>query len=305
MIFPTPLKPNDKIVIISPAGKVKRETVEKGASLLCSRGYQVEIGSSAFAEEGVFAGTDDQRVADLQAALDDENTAAIFCARGGYGSLRTHFRLNWSNFLKKPKWLIGFSDITVFHAFLSGKAIASVHGVMPAFFERDSLPTTSFEKLMEVLSGHLPTYTIAAHPLNRIGEATGTVVGGNLSIIQSLRGTPLDFSPEGKILFIEDLDEYHYHLDRMLMNLKAGGIFEQIEGLVVGYFSNMKDGDTPFGPNAAQIIREAVAGYHFPVLFNFPAGHQLPNMPLLMGGAATLKVSQTQGTLDFSIPQTS
>jgi len=279
--------------MISPAGIVRREVVERGAELLRQQGFMVQIGRHAFDEESVFSGCDAARAADMQDALDDSSVKAVFFNRGGYGCLRTHLQLDWSSFLEHPKWLVGFSDITVFHAFLSRHGIASVHGVMASWFENDGAPTDSFLRMMKLLGGKPPEYDVPPHELNRAGTASGILTGGNLSVLQSLRGTPLDIAPEGRILFIEDIGEYHYHLDRMMRNLKAGGILERISGLIVGYFTGMKDGGTPFARTSYEIINEVVAPYQYPVAFGFPAGHELPNHPLLMGGKITLHVSAT------------
>jgi muramoyltetrapeptide carboxypeptidase len=294
MKFPPYLMPGDKVAIVSPSGKINREIAERGAEILRQLGYLVRIGTHAFEEEGVFAGSDQLRAADMQQALDDKSVKAIFFSRGGYGSIRTHQHLNWSSFFKKPKWLIGFSDITVFHAFLSKHQIASMHGVMTAWFEKDGMLTESFAEMVELLKGKIPQYTLQPNALNKNGVASGILTGGNLSIIQSLRGTPLDISPKGKILFIEDIDEYHYHLDRMMLNLKTGGILAKISGLIVGYFTAITDRETPFGKTSAEIISEAVSAYHYPVCFGFPAGHELPNSPLIMGSRILLDVSNKE-----------
>jgi muramoyltetrapeptide carboxypeptidase len=193
--------------------------------------------------------------------------------------------------------LIGFSDITVFHAYLSRHDIASVHGVMTAWFEKDGVLTESFLQLMELLKGKKPEYSVPPHRLNRIGAATGILTGGNLSIIQSLRGTPLDISPKGKILFLEDIDEHYYHLDRMIQNLKAGRILEQLSGLIVGHFTGIKDGETPFGKTVCEIINDAVANYRYPVIFGFQAGHELPNSPLILGSQISMTVSNDQAII--------
>jgi muramoyltetrapeptide carboxypeptidase len=294
MKFPSYLLPGDKVSIVSPAGKIERQIAERGAELLRQQGFRVEIGAHTFDKEGVFAGSDEARAADMQKALNDKSIKAIFFSRGGYGSLRTHTLLNWSSFFKKPKWLIGFSDITVFHAYLANHNIASVHGVMTAWFEKDAVSTSSFSEMMDLLRGKKPEYTLPPNELNRNGVISGVLTGGNLSLIQSLRGTPLDISPKGKILFIEDIDEHYYHIDRMMLNLKTGRILERISGLVVGYFTGNKDGDAPFGKTAYEIIKEAVAPYQYPVVFGFPAGHELPNYPLLMGSKITLNVSDRE-----------
>ena len=304
MKFPPYLTPGDLVSMISPAGAIDRKVVERGAELLRRLGFAVRIGRHAFDAEGVFSGPDSARAADMQDALDDPSVKAVFFNRGGYGCLRTHFQLDWSSFLKHPKWLVGFSDTTVFHAWLTRHGIASVHGVMASRFEKDGALTDSFLRLMELLGGKPPDYDIAPHGLNRTGTASGVLTGGNLSVIQSLRGTPLDIMPAGRILFIEDIGEYRYHLDRMMQNLKAGGILEQLSGLIVGYFTGMKDGGTPFAKTSYEIISEAVAPYPYPVVFGFPAGHELPNHPLLIGGTITLDVSITGGTVANSLSLT-
>ncbi|HEY3391027.1 MAG TPA: LD-carboxypeptidase, partial [Prolixibacteraceae bacterium] len=200
MRFPPKLSPGDKVSIISPASKIDRQIAERAAELLRQQGFRVEIGLHAFDKEGNFAGTDFARADDMQKALSDKSVKAIFFTRGGYGSIRTHLHLNWSSFFKKPKWLIGFSDITVFHAYLSRHNTASVHGVMNTWFEQDGILTESFLRTLKLLKGEKPEYDVQPHELNRKGAASGILTGGNLSIIQSLRGTSLDISPKGKIL---------------------------------------------------------------------------------------------------------
>lgn len=297
MKFPPWLKPGDKVSIISPAGKIDRQIAERGAEILRQQGFRVEIGRHTFEKEGIFAGNDFDRAADMQEVLNDKSVRAIFFSRGGYGSIRTHLLLNWSSFFKNPKWLIGFSDITVFHAYLSRHDIASVHGVMTAWFEKEEVLTESFLQLIEMLKGKKPEYSVIPHPLNKNGVATGILTGGNLSIIQSLRGTSLDISPKGKILFLEDIDEHHYHLDRMIQNLKAGHVLEQLSGLVVGYFTGIKDGETPFGKTVCEIINDAVAPNRYPVIFGFQAGHELPNYPLILGSRISMTVSNDQAII--------
>lgn len=292
MKYPPYLKPGDKIAIVSPAGKIDRTVVERGAELLREQGFVVEIGKHAFDKEGVFAGSDRDRALDMQEAMNDKKVRAIFCSRGGYGSLRTHRQLNWSAFFRNPKWLVGFSDITVFHAYLTRHKITSIHGVMAAFFEQEGTVTDSFIRTVNLMKGEIPVYEIEPHELNRPGKTEGVLIGGNLSVIQSLRGTTLDHSPQGKILFIEDTSEYLYHLDRMMTNLRVGRVLEKISGLIVGYFSDMKDGETPYGKSSYEIIREAITEYRYPILFGFPAGHRLPNLPLIMGGRITMNVTK-------------
>ena len=294
MKHPAYLKPGDKISIVSPAGKIDRHILERGAEILKDQGLKVEIGQHAFDIEDMQAGSDLNRAFDLQKALNDKSIKAVFFSCGGYGSIRTFSLINWSSFFKNPKWLIGFSDITVFHAFLTNHKIPSVHGVMTAWFEKDGVLTDSFLKLMAILKGEKLDFNVQPHLFNRIGEASGILTGGNLALIQSMRGTSLDISPKGKILFIEDIGEQHYNIDRMMQNLKVGKVLQQLSGLIVGYYTDMRDGETPFGKSAYEIIRETVAPYRYPVVFGFSAGHELPNYPLVMGNRISLHVTVNQ-----------
>ena len=297
MKIPPHLVPGDKVAIVSPASPIDRAIVEQGANILRQQGLLVEIGAHTCDRENAFSASDQLRAADLQKALDDKSIKAIFFSRGGYGSLRTHLLINWSSFFKRPKWLIGFSDITVFHSYLSNHHIASLHGVMTAWFEQNGEKTDSFIQLMDILYGKWPNYQTEAHPFNRLGHGSGILIGGNLSLLYALRGTPLDLQPKGKILFLEDIGEYPYHIDRMMQNLKASGILKQLSGLIVGYFTDTKKEETPFGQTPYQIIREAVSTYHYPVLFEFPAGHELPNCPLVLGSRISLEISEKGGNI--------
>jgi len=291
MILPAFLKPGDKISMVSVAGIVTREQVEKAKILLEDEEFVVEIAPHTFDTFRLFAGTDTDRASDMQQALDDPEVKAIFFTRGGYGSLRTLMLLDWSGFLHCPKWLVGFSDITIFHSYLTLHKIASIHGVMSAFFFENGMRTDSFDRLLGLLKGNSLEYLLQPDQLNQPGSAKGELIGGNLSILLSLRGTPLDQSFDGKVLFIEDISEYDYHIDRMMMNLKFGGALSKLSGLIVGYFTDTKIGGTPLALNAYEIIRDAVASYNYPVVFGFPAGHEQPNYPLLMGSNVSLVVT--------------
>jgi muramoyltetrapeptide carboxypeptidase len=291
MTHPPFLQKGDKIAMVSVAGNIQREPVEKAVQLLQEENFIVEIAPHAFDIFHIFAGTDVDRAADMQRALDDPEVKAIFFTRGGYGSLRTLMLLDWSAFFKCPKWLVGFSDITVFHSYLSKNNVTSVHGVMSSFFFENGVRTTSFERLLSLLRGSTLDYKIEPNRFNRQGKCHGELVGGNLSILISLRGTELDRPLDGKLLFIEDISEFDYHIDRMMMNLKFGGSLSNLAGLIVGYFTDTKSNGTPFGMNAYEIIRDAVAGYGYPVAFGFPSGHEMPNYPLLMGGKMSLDVT--------------
>lgn len=293
MIIPPNLVPGDRIRIVSPAGKVQKDKVLPGIELLEGLGYEVLVGKSVFDRYFQYAGTDHQRIADFQEAINDRQTKAIICARGGYGSVRVASETDFSPLLEFPKWLVGFSDITVFHAILHNMRIASIHGVMPAFFFEHKKPAKSFFSLMDLLSCGKSHIETAAHPLNRAGVCSGELVGGNLSLIYSLQGTPWQLKTDGKILLIEDLSEYLYHLDRMMQNLRLSGQLENLKGLIVGAFTEMKDNDSPFGKSVPEIILEAVRDFDFPVCFDFPVGHIPKNLAVMLGGRYKLNVAET------------
>lgn len=298
LFSPPALQSGDTIGLVSIASKVNREEIQPGIRLLESMGFRILQAQHIWSEHHTYAGTDLQRAADLQHMIDHPHLKAIICTRGGYGTLRTLQYTDWRTFFKKPKWIAGFSDITVLHSKLHQAGLQSIHGVMPKHFLKEGNPTTSFQTLIGALIDDPVQYQFDSHPLNRSGQATGQLVGGNLSILCSLRGTPYDLDPRGKILFIEDLDEYLYHLDRMMMNLKAGGFLDHLAGLVVGGLTSMKEGTVPFGMTAHEIILDAVKEFDYPVAFNFPAGHQEENFALRLGEEICLSVGQTHSTLE-------
>ena len=293
MIIPPYLLPGDRIRIVSPAGKVQKDKVLPGIELLQDEGFEVLIGNHVFDKHFQYAGTDKQRAADLQEAISDPETKAIICSRGGYGTVRIIEKIDFSPLLKNPKWIVGFSDVTVLHAVLNRLGLASVHGAMPAFFLENKKPTRSFYSLMELLSSGKSHIEVSSQPMNRFGNCSGELVGGNLSLIYSLQGTPWQLETSGKILLIEDLSEYFYHLDRMMQNLRLAGQLKNLAGLVVGGFTDLKDNESPFGKSAAEIILEAVQDYHFPVCFDFPVGHIPKNIALMLGSTYQLKVAET------------
>jgi muramoyltetrapeptide carboxypeptidase len=292
MIFPPTLQKGDRIRIVAPAGKVSKEKVFPGIELLQEMDYEVLIGNHVFDRHFQYAGTDHQRAADLQEAINDPLTRAIICARGGYGSVRIVEKLNFTPFLESPKWLVGFSDVTVLHSVLNSLHIASVHGAMPGSFLENKKPLKSFHSLMEALTLGNSQVDIEANPLNRNGKCTGELVGGNLSLLYSLQGTPWQLDTRGKILFLEDVSEYLYHLDRMMQNLRLSGQLKHLSGLVVGGLTDMKGNESPFGKSACEIIREAVQHYNFPVSFDFPAGHIPKNLSLILGAQYELDVDR-------------
>ena len=292
MITPPYLKAGDKVAIIATARKVSFAEMEPAMAQLKSWGLKVLTGNYLTAEFNQFAGTDEERTADMQQMLDDTEVKAIFCARGGYGSVRIIDRLDFTRFVTSPKWLVGYSDITVFHSHISHNfGIETLHATMPINFPPDGFETPSTKSLHKALFGEDINHRFASHPLNRMGNATGEVIGGNLSMLYSLSGSISDVDTEGRILFIEDVDEYLYHIDRMMMNLKRSGKLSHLAGLVVGGLTKMNDNTIPYGLTAEKIIAEAVAEYDYPVCFNFPAGHQDNNFSLIMGRQAELSVA--------------
>jgi muramoyltetrapeptide carboxypeptidase len=284
MIFPSALKPGSTIGIIAPSGRINPDIVAPTCDFFQKLGYQVVLGNYIANNHFQFSATDEERLADLQSMLDSPDVDAIWCFRGGYGLIRIIDQLDFSQFLLKPKLFLGFSDITVMHACLQNKyGIGSIHSSMAKYLLETPFHNTDIQATINIIKGEMPEYQIIPNSLNRLGKAEGILTGGNLSLLYALRGTPYDFNPEGKILFIEDLNEYLYHLDRMMHNLKLGGVLAKISGLIVGQFSDMKDNDTPFGQTAYEIIRSAVDEYDYPVIFDFPAGHSVPNYPLYLG----------------------
>lgn len=290
MIFPPYLQKSDRIRIVAPAGKVSKEKVLPGIELLQEMGYEVLIGNYLFDRHFQYAGTDLQRAADLQEAISDPLTRVIICARGGYGSVRIIEKLDFTDLRNHPKWLVGFSDVTVLHSVFNSLGIASVHGAMPGSFLENKRPLKSFRSLMDVLTAGTSQMDMEANALNRRGKCSGELVGGNLSLLYSLQGTPWQLDTKGKILFIEDVSEYLYHLDRMMQNLRLSGQLKNLAGLVVGGFTEMKDNESPFGKSASEIILEAVQEYHFPVCFDFPAGHIPRNISLILGAQYSMDV---------------
>ena len=286
------LKPGDLIRVVSPAGKIEAEKILPAVDLLKKNGFNVLLGKHIFNTHYQFAGTDEQRLDDLQEALDDPDCKAIICSRGGYGAIRIVDKLDLSSFKKNPKWIVGFSDVTTLHALLQGKGFCSIHGSMPSYYLSEGHPTESFLELKKILTGGNTGVNIAANKYNRTGHVSGQLVGGNLSILYSLMGTPLEPDMDGKILFVEDLCEYLYHLDRIMHSLKLSGKLGHLKGLLVGQFTEMKDNDSCFGQNVEEIILNTVRSYSYPVCFNFPAGHVDRNLPLIFGEEYMLNVTQ-------------
>lgn len=295
IIQPPYLKKGDKVAIVSPAGPVDPALIDGAVARLHKWGFTPQVGFTAKGKVGRFSATDEDRLADLQQAMDDPTVSAILCGRGGYGCLRIVDKLNFDAFSKHPKWVIGFSDVTALHALFQQHGYASVHGAMARALESNS---DSAKALCQLLKGKdMNCEVTETSPFNRGGEVTAPISGGNLSLLYAMRGTPLDVDMTGKILFIEDLCERMYHIDRMINNLRLGGVLKNLAGLVVGCFSDIPEDDTLI--SAEKVIADAVAEYDYPVLFGVPVGHEGFNWPIVEGAEYTLSVTKEGGTLSL------
>ncbi|MBN2349461.1 MAG: LD-carboxypeptidase [Bacteroidales bacterium] len=284
------LKPGDTIGIIAPSSPLDREEILNALTLFESWGLKVEEGKHLFKTNHQFAGTDEERLEDFQGMLDNPGIKAIICARGGYGAIRILDRLDFTKFSEQPKWIVGFSDITLFHLVINEKLnYESIHGPMPINLKTFNSGDEVVVNLHKSLFGEILDYRFPGHQYNRHGEVSGKLIGGNLSILYSAMGTRFFPDTEGKILFIEDVGEYFYHLDRMLWSLKLAGKLSGLKALIVGAMSGMKDKNLPYGKTAYEIVAEAVEPFNFPVIYNFPAGHVSYNMPLIFGRNIHLK----------------
>ncbi len=294
MQTPTYLNPGDKIAIVAPARKISMEELQPAVDVLTSWGYEVVFGDNLFNEFNQYSGSDEERALDFQNALDADDIKAIICARGGYGTLRIIDKLDFTKFINNPKWIIGYSDVTVLHSHINKNySIETLHATMPVNFPKDGSINQSLASLQIALQGESLSYCIENHALNRNGITSGKLCGGNLSILYALTASVSDIDTKDKILFIEDLDEYLYHIDRMMLNLKRSGKLANLAGLIVGGMSEMRDNTIPFGMTAEEIIIEAVAEYDYPVCFNFPAGHISDNNALIMGRNVYLNVADS------------
>lgn len=263
-------------------------------------GYRVKEGKTLSSQShNYFSGSDADRLADLQGMIDDDTVKAVFCARGGYGLGRIIDRVDFSSFKKNPKWVIGFSDITVLHAHLYANwKVASLHAPMAAAFNDDGFRNPYVKSLQAALTGRKARYKISPHSFNRMGEAVGELVGGNLTLLAHLVGTGDDIKTKGKILFLEDVGEYLYSIDRMMFQLKRSGKLKNLAGLIVGGFTDNKDTERPFGQTAYEIIRNIVKEYDYPVCFQFPVSHDKENYTLKVGVGYKLKVGKHKVVLE-------
>ncbi|RYD53013.1 MAG: LD-carboxypeptidase [Sphingobacteriales bacterium] len=293
---PPYLHPGSTIGITCPAGFLPVEKAHACMQILERHGFRVKAGATVGSEHFYFSGTDEARCADLQQLLDDPETDAILMGRGGYGLSRIVDELDFTAFVEKPKWIWGFSDITVLHSHIQQQfGIATLHGPMCAAFTPETAQAPHIEATIHALLGKTLHYTLPPHPLNRSGTAQGILTGGNLALLAHLTGSPSQVDTEGKILFIEDIGEYRYNLDRMLLNLKRSGQLRDLAGLLVGDFTDTQDTTRPFGQDVDAIIADKVAAYTYPVLAGISAGHGPINFPLRLGQPAQLTVDETGG----------
>ena len=297
MLSPEYLKPGDKIAITCPAKKLPHE-INEAVRLFESWGLEVILGESVYASYHQFAGTDELRAQDLQRFLDDESIKAVIGARGGYGTIRIIDRLDFSAFKKKPKWIIGFSDITVLHSHIFANfGIPTIHGQMPLVIPEGT--SASLETLRRALFGESLNYKIPPSALNRPGKSEGRLIGGNLTLLVMLNGSASEMDFSNKILFIEDVGEYLYAIDRMFWHLKRSGKLAQLNGLILGGFSSLKDYDEPFGQTVEEMLLALIKEYDYPVCFNFPAGHIEDNHALILGKTVSLAVGKDSVNLQY------
>lgn len=296
MIQPPSLLPGNSIGILCPAGSIPMEKVTICAQILESWGYQVHIGKTVGTKFGHFSASDMDRQMELQSMMDDPEIHAILCARGGYGLSRIVSGLDFNKFIANPKWVIGFSDITVLHAAIQKQGIQSIHGPMSAAFGKGDAGLPYIKALKSILEGEALPIEAKPHAGNRFGSAKGQLVGGNLCLFTHLIGSENQVDTYGKILCIEDVGEHHYNIDRMLIQCKNAGLLDGLAGLVVGGFTEMKDSSADFGESVIEIIQRLTANTTYPICFDFPISHDLENKPIQLGGNYQLSVND-QGTL--------
>ena len=294
--IPPYLKKGDTIGITCPAGYMAKEKAQACIETLQQWGFEVMVGKTlGSSSTNYFSGTDEERLNELQAMLDNGQINAILFARGGYGVGRIIEQLNFTQFKKKPKWLIGYSDITVLHAHIySNYKIATLHSPMAAAFNDGENKNEFIASLYKAITGKKAKYKCAAHAFNKQGTAAGELVGGNLSLLSHLIGTSSDINTDNKILFIEDIGELIYSTDRLLYQLLRSGKLDKLAGLIIGKFTDVKDTERPFGKTIDEVINDMVKQFDYPVCFNFPVGHTKENYALKVGGTYELKVGRKQ-----------
>ena len=295
MIIPKKIKIGDKIGIVATARKISMDELNPAIFTLESWGFKVILGRFIFNEENQFSGSVNQRLYDFQNMIDDNEIKAILCARGGYGTVQIIDKINFSGLYKRPKWIIGYSDITVLHAHLNQLGLATLHATMPINFSRNT--NSALDSLRDILIGKDSCIKIPFNEQNRIGIVEAEIVGGNISVLSSLIGSKSDVRTDDRILFWEDLDEYLYHIDRMVINMKRNGKFNNLKGMIVGGLIDMNDNQVAFGKTAEEIILEHVKEYNFPICFGFPSGHLEDNRSIILGVKSVLEVKENSVNL--------
>ncbi len=290
MVISKKLNKGDKIGIVSTARKITLDELENAISLLENWGLEIVLGKNLFAQENQFAGTVQQRTIDFQSMIDDDTIKAILCSRGGYGTVQIIDKINFSSLKNNPKWIVGYSDVTVLHSHLNNLGFASLHATMPINFNTNTYE--SLGSLHTCLFGIKNVINCNTNPFNRHGKVEAEIVGGNLSILYSLLGSNSNIITDSKILFIEDLDEYLYHIDRMIVNMKRNGKFTKLKGLIVGGMNSMNDNSIPFGKTVEEIILEHTKEFNFPICFDFPAGHLDDNRSIILGVKSFLDINK-------------
>lgn len=295
MIIPEKINIGDKIGVVATARKISMKELIPAIETLESWGFKVVLGRFIFEEYNQFSGTVDQRVVDLQSMIDDNEIKAILCARGGYGTVQIIDKIDFSRLFREPKWIIGYSDITVLHSHLNQFGLATLHATMPINFSKNT--KQALDSLRNTLLGRESIIKIASNRMNRLGIAEAEIVGGNLSVLYSLIGSKSDIETDKKILFLEDLDEYLYHIDRMIINMKRNGKFNNLKGMIIGGLRDMNDNDVSFGKTAEEIVLEHVKEYNFPICFGFPSGHLEDNRSISLGVNSVLEVKENNVNL--------
>jgi muramoyltetrapeptide carboxypeptidase len=299
MIRPPYLQQGDTIGIVPPAKSVKNDYIEKSIGIIRRWGFNVKLSGNINQSYHQFAGNDNQRQNALQEFLDDNNIKAVLCARGGYGTTRILDQLSFQKFITSPKWVIGYSDITAILLKINRMETECIHGPMPISMDPVN-DADSLEYLRGLITGEInPSYRFSPSPLNSSGTAEGEIIGGNITMLCSSIGTESDFNTDGKILFIEEIDEYLYRIDRMMVQLRRAGKLQGLSGLVVGHMTNIKDNDDPFGKSAYEIIIEHISQYRYPVCFGAEIGHEKPNYPIPVGRHSYLNISNESAVLSF------
>lgn len=303
LIQPPYLKVGDTVAIVAPSGilKNKNEAINQTRELLKSWGLHTVVGENVYNQANHFAGTDSERCEDFQKALDDPTISAILCARGGYGTVRILDKLDYTKFRNHPKWLIGYSDITALHNQFHNEGFESLHAMMCTSLQEDLEPIKeTISTFKKALFGNPISYTLEGSEYNKSGKSSGILVGGNLTLLHTMLGSETSIDISNKILFIEEIGEYKYHIDRMLQSLKRAGYFDNCKGVIVGDFSNIRKNTTPWGKSIEQLILDALAEYNFPIAFNMPAGHEDDNRALILGRTVELTVKKEQSTVKFN-----